>query len=168
VQVADEAKPRAEELNQRIEAKAHDITANADDFSRDVAEQYQQTARVSTLLACLFWQTRGCRAAVLTLHACTSKITCPPCLVTRTSKIDLAEESCNLLCEQNVAKHAEPAGEEVSQRIEGGARTFAANARPAAKEITDRAIDTAHDVSKHAKPTADRVSTSTLRNNKPC
>lgn len=63
----------------------------------------------------------------------------------------------NFACLQNIAKHAEPAAEEVSQRIEEGAHTFAANAGPATKELTDRAVDAAHDVAKQAKPTADEV-----------
>ncbi len=58
-----------------------------------------------------------------------------------------------------MAKHAEPAGEELSQRIEEGAHKFAANAVPATKELTDRAVDAAHDVSKHAEPTANKVRT---------
>lgn len=56
-----------------------------------------------------------------------------------------------------MAKHAEPAAEEVSQNIEEGAHRFAHNAGPATKELTDRAIEGAHNVAKNAKPTADQV-----------
>jgi hypothetical protein len=58
---------------------------------------------------------------------------------------------------QNVAKHAEPAADEVSQNIEEGASKFAERAGPATREITDRAVDAAKDVAKNAKPTADKV-----------
>ena len=58
---------------------------------------------------------------------------------------------------QKLAKHAEPAANELSDRMEGGAHKFAKHAGPATKEFSDRAIDAAEDLSKNAAPKAHKV-----------
>ena len=45
--VADQAEPTAEKLNQRIEKEAHELTANAEFHSKDVADEYQKGAKAS-------------------------------------------------------------------------------------------------------------------------
>lgn len=58
---------------------------------------------------------------------------------------------------QNVAKHAEPAAEEISQDIESGARRLGKTAPKATRELTGGAVDAAHELAKSAKPIADQV-----------
>ena len=58
---------------------------------------------------------------------------------------------------QKLAKHAEPAASELSDKMEGGAHKFAKHAGPATKEFSDRAIDAAKDLSKNAAPKAHKV-----------
>ena len=45
--VADQAEPTAEKFIQRVEKEAHELTANADFHSKDVADEYQKGAKVS-------------------------------------------------------------------------------------------------------------------------
>ena len=45
--IADQAEPTAEKINQRIEKEAHELTANAEFHSKDVADEYQKGAKVS-------------------------------------------------------------------------------------------------------------------------
>ncbi len=59
----------------------------------------------------------------------------------------------------NVAKHAEPAAEEMSQDIESGARRLGKTAPKATRELTSGAVDAAHELAKNAKPIADQVGT---------
>ena len=59
---------------------------------------------------------------------------------------------------QKLAKHAEPAANELGDRLEGGAHKFAKHAPAATKEFSDRAIDAAEDLSKNAAPKAHKVS----------
>ena len=58
---------------------------------------------------------------------------------------------------QKVAKHAEPAANELSDRMEDGADKFSKNAGPAAKELSDKAVKVAHDVKEQAGPRAHQV-----------
>ena len=58
---------------------------------------------------------------------------------------------------QKLAKHAEPAAQELSDKMEGGAEKFAKHAGPAARELSERAVDAAKDVEKHAAPKAHKV-----------
>ena len=60
-------------------------------------------------------------------------------------------------CLQKVAKHAEPAAHELSDRMEEGADKFSKNAGPAAKELSDKAVKVAHDVKEQAGPKAHQV-----------
>ncbi len=45
-QVADQAMPTAERINQRIEKEAHNLSANAEFHASDVANEYQKGAKV--------------------------------------------------------------------------------------------------------------------------
>ena len=45
-QVADQAVPTADRINQKIEKQAHELTANAEFHSKDVANEYQKGAKV--------------------------------------------------------------------------------------------------------------------------
>ena len=58
---------------------------------------------------------------------------------------------------QKVAKHAEPAANELSDRMEEGADKFSKNAGPAAKELSEKAVKAAHHVKEHAGPKAHQV-----------
>lgn len=58
---------------------------------------------------------------------------------------------------QNVAKHAEPAADEISQNIESGAHRLGKTAPKATRELTGGAVDAAHELAKSAKPIADQV-----------
>ena len=58
---------------------------------------------------------------------------------------------------QKVAKHAEPAANELSDRMEEGADKFSKNAGPAAKELSDKAVKVAHNVKEQAGPKAHQV-----------
>ena len=58
---------------------------------------------------------------------------------------------------QKLAKHAEPAAQELSDKMEGGAEKFAKHAGPATKEFSERAVDAAKDVEKHAAVKAHKV-----------
>ena len=58
-----------------------------------------------------------------------------------------------------MAKHAEPAAEEISQDIESGARRLGKTAPKATRELTSGAVDAAHELAKNAKPIADQVGT---------
>ena len=44
--VADQAVPTADRINQKIEKEAHELTANAEFHSKDVANEYQKGAKV--------------------------------------------------------------------------------------------------------------------------
>lgn len=56
-----------------------------------------------------------------------------------------------------MAKHAEPAANELSDRMEEGADKFSKNAGPAAKELSDKAVKVAHNVKEQAGPKAHQV-----------
>jgi hypothetical protein len=58
---------------------------------------------------------------------------------------------------QGVHKHAVPASEEVSGKIEDGAAKFGERAPQAAKQLGEAAIGGAKDVSAKAGPTAHKV-----------
>ena len=58
---------------------------------------------------------------------------------------------------QKLAKHAEPAAQELSDKMEGGAEKFAKHAGPATREFSERAVDAAKDVEKHAAVKAHKV-----------
>ena len=47
--VADQAVPTADRINQKIEKEAHELTANAEFHSKDVANEYQKGAKVRSL-----------------------------------------------------------------------------------------------------------------------
>ena len=47
--VADQAEPTADRINRKIEKQAHELTANAEFHSKDVASEYQKGAKVRSL-----------------------------------------------------------------------------------------------------------------------
>ena len=47
-QVADQAVPTADRINQKIEKEAHELTANSEFHAKDVASEYQKGAKVHT------------------------------------------------------------------------------------------------------------------------
>ncbi len=64
-----------------------------------------------------------------------------------------------LICElvQGVAKHAEPASNEVSEKLEDKAAKFGKNAPKAAAQLSEGAIGAAKDISDNAGPVAHKV-----------
>ena len=52
-QVADQAVPTADRVNQKIEKQAHELTANAEFHAKDVANEYQKGAKVHPLSVAL-------------------------------------------------------------------------------------------------------------------
>ena len=52
-QVADQAMPTAERINERIEKEAHNLSANAEFHASDVANEYQKGAKVWLMSNCI-------------------------------------------------------------------------------------------------------------------
>lgn len=84
--VADEAEPRAAELNRKIEGKAAQISAQAEPKSHEIADQYQKTAKVlNAPLQCLLLGTKSCayagqlnpEVATASPFACKYYMACP-------------------------------------------------------------------------------------------
>ena len=64
-QVADQAVPTADRINQKIEKQAHELTANAEFHAKDVASEYQKGAKVRSPSASLFKSKTGLHCMAL-------------------------------------------------------------------------------------------------------